>query len=164
MKLTYAGKTDVGMIRSGNEDCFAVDANTARGIFIVADGMGGHAAGEVASEMAVTIVLSKIKDVSDLGDGSVTRVLGEALKLTDATWRRLTINYGLFFIALAVINLGVWLASDHGYLTDGQFVFFRFPGVPILAVLFSFSQVPLMMKDMKAQEEAEVLPPPPPAD
>ena len=56
MRLTYAGKTDVGMIRSGNEDNYAVDATATRGIFIVADGMGGHAAGEVASEMAVTIV------------------------------------------------------------------------------------------------------------
>ena len=99
-----------------------------------------------------------------MGKQPLKAVLGEALKLTDVTWKKLTLNYGLFFIALAIINLGVWLASDHGYLTDGQFVFFRFPGVPILAVLFSFSQVPLMMKDLKAQEEAEVVPPPPPAD
>ena len=69
-----------------------------------------------------------------------------------------------FVEAQDVTNAVVWLASDHGYLTDGQFVFFRFPGVPILAVLFSFSQVPLMMKDLSAQEEAEVVPPPPPAD
>lgn len=99
-----------------------------------------------------------------MGKQPLKAVLGDALKLTDATWRKLTVNYGIFFIILALINLGVWLASDHGYLTDGQFVFFRFPGVPILAVLFSFSQVPVMMKDLKAQEEAEVVPPPPPAD
>ena len=71
------------MIRSGNEDNFAVDVNSARGIFIVADGMGGHAAGEVASEMAVQIVLREIKDVADLGDGSATKILGEALKLAN---------------------------------------------------------------------------------
>ena len=99
-----------------------------------------------------------------MGKQPLKAMLGEALKLTDPTWRRLTINFGLFFIALAVINLGVWLASDHGYLTDGQFVLFRFPGVPILVVLFTFAQMPLMMKDLKAQEEAEIIPPPPPAD
>ena len=48
MKLSYAARTDVGMIRTGNEDNFVVDANGDRGVFMVADGMGGHAAGEVA--------------------------------------------------------------------------------------------------------------------
>jgi serine/threonine protein phosphatase PrpC len=81
--MSHSGRTDVGMIRSGNEDNFAVDVNSTRGIFIVADGMGGHAAGEVASEMAVQIVLREIKEVADLGDGSATKILGEALKLAN---------------------------------------------------------------------------------
>ncbi len=44
------------MVRSGNEDSFFAEADSRRGVFVVADGMGGHAAGEVASEMAVQIV------------------------------------------------------------------------------------------------------------
>ncbi len=44
------------MVRSGNEDSFFAEADARRGAFMVADGMGGHAAGEVASEMAVQIV------------------------------------------------------------------------------------------------------------
>ena len=44
------------MVRSGNEDSFFAEADSRRGVFMVADGMGGHAAGEVASEMAVQIV------------------------------------------------------------------------------------------------------------
>jgi PPM family protein phosphatase len=68
------------MIRSGNEDSFAVDANAERGLFVVADGMGGHAAGEVASEMAVQILQRELTDLHDLdSERAGERVMG-ALK------------------------------------------------------------------------------------
>jgi protein phosphatase len=80
VKLLYAARTDVGMIRSGNEDNFAVDANGARGIFIVADGMGGHAAGEVASEMAVQIIQRELSPVVDLLSEEVTKLVANTLR------------------------------------------------------------------------------------
>jgi PPM family protein phosphatase len=51
LRIEVAGQTDVGRKRTHNEDNFAIMAEF--GLYVVADGMGGHASGEIASKMAV---------------------------------------------------------------------------------------------------------------
>jgi serine/threonine protein phosphatase PrpC len=59
MRITSFGATDVGLKRKLNEDAFFSDENI--GLFLVADGMGGHQAGEVASAVAVQVIHNELE-------------------------------------------------------------------------------------------------------
>lgn len=66
MKSFYI--TDSGRVRSHNEDSVTIVKNAAsEHLMIVADGMGGHRAGEVASSMVVTEIGTKFKSLSTIG-------------------------------------------------------------------------------------------------
>jgi protein phosphatase len=60
------GATDSGAVRQKNEDCFLADDRLS--LFVVADGMGGHAAGEVASRAAVDSIVGFIDRSHDRDD------------------------------------------------------------------------------------------------
>jgi protein phosphatase len=92
MMLRHSARTDVGMIRSGNEDNFAAHANGDRGLFVVADGMGGHAAGEVASEMAVQTLERELSALKDLGDAGAAERITDALRLANRSIHDRTIT------------------------------------------------------------------------
>jgi PPM family protein phosphatase len=77
--IRFYAATDVGKVRDHNEDNFLVDKKV--GLFIVADGMGGHAAGEVASAIAVRTVHEEIKREKELLDDYVSGATG-ASKVT----------------------------------------------------------------------------------
>ena len=76
MSLAAHGVTHPGR-RTTNEDAFLVDAH--RGLFVVADGMGGHNAGEVASSLAVKAIGEFLAD----GTPASLNVLDEALRLAN---------------------------------------------------------------------------------
>jgi intracellular septation protein len=76
-------------------------------------------------------------------------VLGDAIHLPAEVWRRLTINYMLFFFALAGLNEIVWRTQS-----DDVWVAFRFPGLMILTVIFTLAHTPLFMKAQTPDEAA----------
>ncbi len=102
------------MVRSGNEDNFFAEADAKRGVFVVADGMGGHAAGEVASEMAVQIVARTLLPLQSVKSDGAPVTVAQALK--DA-------NRAIYERMLAEVDkqgmgttASVLVMSDEGYL------------------------------------------------
>ena len=85
MKIASAGLTNTGKKRRKNEDSYFIDPDT--NLFVVADGMGGHAAGEVASKIAVSTIGEFIQDAARLAPvaaGSDRPQLGRGENITAA--------------------------------------------------------------------------------
>jgi protein phosphatase len=136
--LEIVARTDPGLVREHNED--VVFANPARGVVILADGMGGYNAGEVASGIAISFLASvletsffdPVEDASDIiGRPSAIRCLAESIDLTNTviynaslsepvySGMGTTLVMGLFFDnRIAVAHIG---DSRLYLLRDGQF-------------------------------------------
>jgi protein phosphatase len=68
MRLKVGAATDVGRVRPTNEDAYL--SRPAQGLFVVCDGMGGAAAGEIASQMAVATIGEQLENPNDFGNGT----------------------------------------------------------------------------------------------
>lgn len=94
-----------------------------------------------------------------MGKRPLKAVLGAALKMSDGAWKTLTLRYGFYCVFLAVANS--ILALNPSTFSDDVYVAFRTIAVPIMTVLFSLAQTPFLMREMKDEEAAHDLPPPP---
>ena len=81
MNFTVGAKSDVGQVREGNEDAYLVEAP----LFVVADGMGGHLAGDVASSTAVEIISERSRTASTDDPETLAGLLREA---NTAIWEK----------------------------------------------------------------------------
>jgi len=94
-KLNFIGKTDTGRVREHNEDTIASDVDV--GLLVLADGMGGYNAGEVASGIAVKTITNLVREGLAREDlGAVDRSTGltrPSIVLRDAITRANKIIY-----------------------------------------------------------------------
>jgi len=119
IKWRYFADSNVGRVRTQNEDSFGADSPP--GLFIVADGMGGHAAGEVASQLAVRCAT---EGVALLPRESPINVARERLRLAIADANQVILiegqshpersGMGTTTTALLLSNDGWWLVGHVG--------------------------------------------------
>jgi len=76
------GLTDKGRVRTSNQDAFAID--NERGLWVIADGMGGHAGGNIASEVAVASIVTYVRTSAHSWPSSSNRLQYATTVLTDA--------------------------------------------------------------------------------
>jgi len=130
--LRTAGRTDVGCVRERNEDAFRVDDENR--LYIVADGMGGHQAGDVAARMVVDLlpgVLANILAESPVAMVGAEEEIGERLQRSVA---ELTVRIrdearrqpGLADMGATIV--AAWITPRHAHLVhmgDSRAYLFR---------------------------------------
>ncbi len=116
-----AGKTDVGCVRANNEDNFGFDERY--GIHVVCDGMGGHEAGEEASQLAVETVLEYFRKV-----GEDRRYPAPIVEIEGASSRSSALGSAVQLANKAVYDAGAGHSADRRMgstivcvLTEGDF-------------------------------------------
>ena len=85
MRIASGGVTDMGRVRTNNEDCYKIVEPL--NLFVLSDGMGGEAHGEIASAMAVETV---VKHCLDLETNPAARVIGVVQPSWNAQTKRLS--------------------------------------------------------------------------
>jgi len=112
--MTWHGITDRGIVRDHNEDTFSILALGDKVLFVVADGMGGHDAGEVASRIAVDAVCSEVREGVKQTKDMVSLVEHAIQKANDKVWREGVIrrvNMGTTISVALVANSTAYIGS-----------------------------------------------------
>ena len=108
-KLLVGSATDVGLVRSNNQDQFLVSP----GLYAVADGMGGHAAGEVASSTAIKALQAAF---AASNEHSAESLESAAKAANRAVWEQARTNRGMLGMGTTLVALAV---VEHGDGTNG---------------------------------------------
>jgi len=116
MKIDYFGKTDKGKVRKGNEDYYASEKiKDGEYLFIVADGMGGHNAGDVASKLGTTTFVSHYKKLRKQKNSIPDAINRSVIKANSAILDKATSDpqkkgMGTTFSAMVISEMKAYLA------------------------------------------------------
>ncbi|NOY68167.1 MAG: serine/threonine-protein phosphatase [Deltaproteobacteria bacterium] len=116
-QFKYGSGTVVGKVRTHNEDCFRSEPDM--GFWLVADGMGGHLGGEVASVLAADLVVEGVRD----GEPLVEPIARAHHAILEATADgRGPVGMGTTVVALKLVGYKykiAWVGDCRAYLWDG---------------------------------------------
>ena len=160
MKMAY-GTTDVGKSRTMNEDYFWV--NPDKNLFIVADGMGGHNAGDVASKNATQIVdayltpdlLSEIRDnIRKIRETMIKSLLHAHTEILEMAGKNPDCEgMGCTIVVALIFNNSLHL----GHVGDARVYLCNETGITLLTIDHSFV-MELVQKGKLSIEEARISP------
>ncbi len=128
MKLEVWAQTDVGLKRDINQDAILVDHDLQ--LYIVADGMGGHKGGEVASAMAVEVVQDMVRRRSEDTKLSARRVLAEAYREASLKIFQKSSYESPELMGMGTTMVLLWAVRDRVYIGnvgDSRAYLFRAP-------------------------------------
>lgn len=115
--MKSAGLSDIGKVRERNEDSFLV--NDDLGLYIVADGMGGHIAGDIASRMAVeeieTFVQARLRESGEKGDAFYVETLRDAFQQANRSIYRFS-RRGPFPVILGTTAVAALIVENNLYV------------------------------------------------
>ncbi len=120
MVMDIYGASDVGRVRSLNEDSFCIyglDEQKKPGFCVLSDGMGGHNAGEVASQKTVQFIVEALRDKLELGRDAIPMEMKNAVKDANvkifqmASSNQSQYGMGATLVLAVVLDTVVYLAN-----------------------------------------------------
>lgn len=156
------GLSDVGCVRELNEDSYCIygfDEGKNKGFCILADGMGGHNAGEVASQNAVKFIAEDMQELMENGDTEVPKKLDMAISKANANIYKMSTE-NIIHRGMGTTAVVLFVSDDICYIANvGDSRAYAIRGKEIMQITTDHSMVAELLRSGSiTKEEARVHP------